>query len=321
VVVNELIRVWGEDVLLSFGQMAERLPYIPVDRIKTVLAYSADFIWSSMETYTHKNKIDASEMEKSYVQEIARRECELHRYVSIAALPIEDFATRNHELSQAAVNNAVFSVYLSDDYEKRGKIVMRKGEGVDAHEIMREYCRTLDRITLDELLEFERDLTGEVRRWIPMQAGYDIMVRIDKDTYVAERFVEFDADSIDAAIEHFVSGEYAPLINVTTFAIFPYCGQAWNLFLLESYVRRFSKRFRFEAPSVNSRNVGCIVQRCSNLDYDGIMIDALAKSRLVLHDEDVVADFLFSSGYRGSRQRAKIAKLITQAVQMRERRE
>jgi len=321
VVANELSRVWGEDVLLSFDQIAERLPYIPINRIKTALAYNADFIWNSVETYAYKNKIDVSETEKGYVKKVAKGECELHRYVSITTLPIEDFATRNHELSQTAVHNAVFNVYLSDDYEKRGKIVMRKGEEMDAHEIMREYCRTLDRITLDELLEFERDLTGEVHRWIPMQAGYDIMVRIDKDTYVAERFVEFDADVIDAAIEHFVSGEYAPLINVTTFATFPYCGQAWNLFLLESYVRRFSKRFRFETPSVNNKNVGCIVQRYSNFDYDGIMIDALAKSSLVLHDECVVADFLLRGGYRGSRQKAKIANLMTQAVQMREMRE
>jgi len=44
--------------------------------------------------------------------------------------------------------------------------------------IMQEYCRTLDRVNLNELLEFERNLTGEVHIWIPMQAGCDVIVRI-----------------------------------------------------------------------------------------------------------------------------------------------
>jgi len=321
VVVNELHRIWGDDVLLSFNQIAERLLYVPIDRVKTALAYSTDFVWNSVEVYARINKIDASMNERNNVRDVARRECELHRYVSVMDLPLDAFAERNHELSQTAVHNAAFNVYLADEYEKRGKIIMRKGESVDALTIMREYCRTLDRVTLDELLDFERDLTGETHRWLPMQAGYDIMVRIDKDTYVADRFIDFDVDGIDAALDHFVHGQYTPLTTVTTFAIFPHCGQAWNLFLLESYVRRFSRRFRFESPSVNNRNTGCIVQRYSRLDYDGIMVDAIANSNLTLNDENAVAEFLFENGYRGSRQKAKLSDIIKQAVRQRERRD
>lgn len=320
-ITTELHRVWGDDVLLSYSQMSERLPYVPIWRIKSALSYNPDYIWNSVEVFASRSNIDVSPAEKNNVRDVARRECELHRYVSVMDLPLENLAERNHELSQTAVHNAAFSVYLADEYEKRGKIIMRKGESVDALTIMREYCRTLNRVTLGELLEFERDLTGESHRWLPMQAGYDIMVRIDKDTYIADRFVDFDVDGIDAALDHFVHGQYAPLITVTTFAIFPHCGQTWNLFLLESYVRRFSRHFRFESPSVNNRNVGCIVQRYSRLDYDGIMIDAIANSSLTLHDESAVANFLFDNGYRGSRQKAKLVELIKQAIRQRERRD
>ena len=317
VVVSELHRIWGDDILLNFDQMAERLPYIPIGRIKTALAYNADFIWNSVEVYTHTEKIDITTTEKNYIRDVAWRECELHRYVSMVDLPLVDFAERNHKLSPTAIHNAAFSVYLADNYDKRGKIITRKGENIDALTIMQEYCRTLERTTLDALLEFERDLTGEVHRWIPMQAGYDVMVRIDIDNYVAERLVDFDVDDIDAALDHFVRGEYAPLITVTTFAVFPHCGQTWNLFLLESYIRRFSKRFKFETPSVNNRNTGCIVRKHSQLDYEGIMSDAIAKSALTLSDSDAVADFLFRSGYRGSRSKAKLADLIKKATLLR----
>lgn len=57
------------------------------------------------------------------------------------------------------------------------------------------------------------------------------------------------------------------------------------------------------------------------MNYDGIMIDAIAKSDLKLNDENEVADFLFHNGYRGSRQKAKLSDLIKQAKHARERRD
>jgi hypothetical protein len=305
---------------LNYEQISERLQYIPFDRIKFVLGQNADFIWNSVEVFTHKGKIDVTEMERTIVCEMTQSECNRHRYVSVTTLPLDEFAERNHELSQTAIHNSAYIVYLADNYDKRGKIITRKGELIDALTIMCEYCRSLDRVTLDELLDFEKDLTGENHRWIPMQAGYDVMVRIDEGTYLAEHYFNFDIDSIDNELEYFVCGEYAPLQIVTTFAVFPYCGQAWNLFLLESYVRRFSKRFRFVSPSVNNKNAGCIVRKHSNLNYNDIMIDAIAKSNLSLNDENMVADFLVNNGYRGSRQKTKLADLIMQAKRLRERR-
>jgi len=317
VLVSEIFRVWGDDILLNYGQISERLQYIPLDRIKFTLGQNTVFIWNSVGVFTHKGKIDVNEIERAIVREAARNECDKHRYISMTDLPLDEFAERNHELSQTAIHNAAYIVYLADDYDKRGKIITRKGEIIDALMIMREYCRSLDRVTLDELLDFEKELTGESHRWIPIQAGYDIMVRIDENTYLAERYFNFDTENIDNALEHFVHGEYIPLRTVTTFAIFPNCGQAWNLFLLESYVRRFSRSFRFDSASVNNKNAGCIVRKHSKLDYNGILIDAIAKSELSLSDENAVADFLVNNGYRGSRQKAKLADLIRQAKKIR----
>jgi len=141
-VTAELRRVWGRDVILSYSQMSERLPYVPIGRIKSALAYNPDYIWNSVEVFARRSNIDVSTIERNNVRDVARRECELHRYVSVMDLPLANFTERNHELSQTAIHNAAFSVYLADDYEKRGKIIMRKGESVDALTIMREYCRT-----------------------------------------------------------------------------------------------------------------------------------------------------------------------------------
>ena len=319
VIVGEILRIWGDDVLLNYRQISERLQYIPIDRIKFALGQNAEFIWNSVEVFTHKSKINTAEKECSTIRGMVQRECDIHRYIFVTDLPLAEFAERNHELSQTAIHNVAYIAYLADNYEKRGKIITRKGEAIDALTIMREYCRSLERVTLNELFDFEKDLTGESHRWIPMQAGYDIMVRTDEETYLAEHYFNFDTESIDNALEYFVHGEYAPLRTVTTFAVFPNYGNIWNLFLLESYVRRFSNRFRFDSPSVNNKNAGCIVRKHSKLDYNAIMVDAIAKSELSLSDENAVADFLVNNGYRGNRQKAKLGDLINQAKRLRER--
>jgi len=317
VLESEILRVWGDDVLLSYEQLAERLEYFPIERIKYALGQNADFIWNNTGEFTHVSKIDITEDETTEIVRFADTEIRTHRYASIAYAPLGEIPERNYYLSVTAIHNALYHICLSRNYEQHGKIITRKGDGIDAKSIMEEHCRTLDRCTLDDLLEFEKDLTGECHRWIPMEAGYAVMVRTDVNVFVAERYVDFDKSAIDKAIDQFVNGgEYTPLRTVTTFALFPHCGQPWNLFLLESYCRRFSDNFRFEVLSVNSTNAGVIVHKHSRLTYIDIMADAVAKSGISL-DKQTVLNFLAASGYTSHRRFAKIVELMKKASALR----
>ncbi len=320
VLEREILRIWGDDVLLTYEQLTERLQYIPLDRIKLALAQNGDFIWSSVETYSHISRIEISDEEREAISAAAVRECNAHGYVSIKDLPFGEIEERNYELSVTAIHNAVYHICLSDKFDKKGKIVTRKGDVFDALTIMKEYCRTVDKCSLDELLNFEKELTGESHRWIPMEAGNTIMVRIDKDSYVADRYVRFNADLIDEAIELTVKGDYLPLKSFTTFGAFPDCGQTWNLFLLESYCRRFSRKFRLDAPSVNSRNAGAVIRKSCVMDYTEIMADAVANADVPLKDT-AVGKFLSDNGYTGRSTTAKAGEIIAKAKVIRERRE
>jgi hypothetical protein len=319
VVDSEIRRVWGDDVLLSVGQLAERLQYVPSERLKFAIGRSGDFIWNSPETYTHVGHIVISDDERAAVNEAAMRECNARSYVSITDLPLGDIAERNWELSVAAVHNAVYRACLSDRFDKRGKIITRRGDVFDAMTVMKNYCRNVDKCSLDDLLTFEKRLTGEIHRWIPMEAGNTVMVRIDKDNYVADRYVRFNAKLIDEAMEPVVKGDYTPLKAFTTFGAFPDCGQAWNLFLLESYCRRFSRVFQFGTPSVNSRNAGAVIRKSCSMNYTEVMADAVAKADIHLNEADV-SSFLYNSGYTGRRATAKSPEIIEKAKAIRERR-
>lgn len=319
VLESEILRVWGDDVLLTYKQLAERLQYIPLDRIKYALGQNGNFIWSGVEIFSHVSRIGIPYEEREAIREAAVRKCNAYGYVSITDLPFGEIEERNYELSITAVHNAVYRICLSDKFDKKGKIVTRKGDVFDALSIMKEYCRTIDKCSLDDLLNIGKELTGEVRRWIPMEAGNAILVRIDKDTYVADRCVHFNVDIIDEVIELFVKGGYLPLKSFTTFGVFPDCGQEWNLFLLESYCRRFSRRFRFDTPTVNSRNAGVVIRKSCRLNYTEIMTDAVANADIPLKST-VVGKFLYENGYTGRSTTAKVGEIIDKAKAIRERR-
>lgn len=316
---GEILRVWGEDVLLTYGQLSERLRYIPLERIKYALSKHVDFIWNSAETFSHVSRIEITDKERQLIREATMQECNSGGYISITSLPYNEIEERNYELSITAVHNAVYRICLSDEFDKKGKIVAPKGVVFDALTIMKNYCQTIDRCSLDDLLTYEKELTGEVHRWIPMEAGNAVLVRIDKNTYIADKYVHFNADIIDEAIALFVKGDYLPLKSFTTFGAFPACGQTWNLFLLESYCRRFSRKFRFDTPSVNSRNAGAVIRKTCDMGYTEIMTHAVAHADVSLKDT-IVGKFLYENGYTGRSTTAKINEIIDKAKAIRERR-
>ena len=314
---KEIVRIWGEDVLLNYEQISKRLPYIPMERIKYSLGQNPNFIYNTVGTFTHINKIEISEDERKILVLAAIKKCDKNGYISLADLPIESIVEHNNELSITAIHNSIFRLCFADKYDRRGKIITRKGTAIDAFTIMKDYCQTLTKCTLNELLEYERELTGEVHRWIPMEAANAKLVRIDKENYVQDGFVDFDVENIDNAISQFVDAEYLPLKSFTTFSSFPNCGQVWNLFLLESFCRRFSKSFRFNTPSVNSRNAGVVIRNDCTMTYIEILIDAVVHSGVIL-DSEAIGKFLYENGYTGRSSTSKMSEIIDRAKILRE---
>jgi hypothetical protein len=315
---NEILRVWGDAVLATYEQLAKRLQYIPIERIKYALGQISDFIWNGPETFSHISRVDVTDKERLIIRETAARECDSHGYALFQNFPLCSIEERNYELSTTAVHNAVYRICLSGEFDKKCKIVTRKGDIFDPLAIMNDFCRNVDKCSLDDLLSFEKDRTGEIRRLISMEAGNNILICVDKTSYVADRYVHFNADMIDEAIGFFVKGDYLPLKSFTAFGAFPDCGQGWNLFLLESYCRRFSRKFRFDALSVNSRNAGVVIRKSCTMNYTEIITDAVATSNIPLTGS-LVGKFLFDNGYTARSTTVKVNEIIDKAKIIRER--
>jgi len=317
---SEILRIWGDNVLQNYEQLKSKLTYVPLKRIKYALGQNPNFIYSAPETFTHISKVEITKGERNALIAAINSKSELKGYASFTDLPLDSIAEHNHDLSVTAIHSSVFQMCLAGDFVRCGKIITKTGASLDALSILKDYCKTRTRCTLQELLDYERELTGENHRWIPMEAANALMVRIDKNNYVADEHVNFDVETIDFAIAQFVTGEYLPLKSFTTFGTFPDCGQVWNLFLLESFVRRFSKEFRFDTPSVNTRNAGTVIRKSSTLTYIEIMVDAVVQSEMPL-DGAVIGKFLYEVGYTGRSSTSKMNEIIERAKKLREGRE
>ena len=145
------------------------------------------------------------------------------------------------------------------------------------------------------------------------------MVRVDKNNFIADRFIQFDTDRIDAALDYIVTNDFIGMREITTFSTFPFCGYGWNLYLLESYCRRFSKKYKYETRRANSSNSGAIVIKSCSLNYHGIMTQAVARSGRELQQNEIF-DFLIEAGYMERKKYSDIDSLINEAAQLRERR-
>jgi len=315
---TEVLRCFNSKITLSYGQLKAILRYIPLDRIKQVLAQNGDFVLVNRGVYTHTCKIEIERFDLQTVEQRIKAKTAERGYISLAALDVSEIVELNPELSESAVKKGLFQKYLASRYENRGNIIVPKGAVLNSVAVFKNYCQAHDRLTLDELFEFEKKVNGSARSQ-SLLVAYDIMVRIDKNIFIRDGEIDFDVNLTDNALARFVNTNVIPLRSVTSFTLFPYVnGYPWNLFLLESYCRRFSNLFKFKCLSVNSMNVGAIFRKSAGFtDYIAVLVHAVANSDVRLLEKDV-GDFLFDSGYV-ARRRGVISNVVTQARILRER--
>ena len=314
---NDIIRVWGNSILQTFDELSLKLPLIPLDKIKFTLIKQSMFVRNSAETYLQKDSFEADEDEISRLIEFIDEQCEEHGKASLDEVPFENLKTNNPELSESAIINC-FCRLIDDRFERNARILTRKGAGKDTYTAVLEFCRKQEKCTYERLVRIAEQVAGTVRTPDIIEAANSVMVRIDKNNFIADRLISFDADRIDSALDHIVTNEFIGMKEITTFSTLPFCGYRWNLFLLESYCRRFSKRYSFATRRVNSSNSGAIVAKNCELSYHDIMAEAAARSGRDL-SKDEILDFLTETGYMERKRYSDIERLITYAEELRER--
>ncbi len=260
--------------------------------------------------------MDLPDSEGEKVIAFVRERLQSKDYVTANELDLSRFEALNPHCPFSAIRDAVFNKFLSNHYSKSGQVITRNGEKLRVLDILEQYCREAETASFEEVNSFEATFDPEGRTHSScLVAAHNVMVRVSADLFVTENKVSFDVEKIDEAIALYCRDNFIPLKNVVDFSLFPYSGYPWNLFLLESYVRKFSRMFKYDVRAVNSANIGVIVRKSFTYgEYDDILALALAKSPLSMNNKKAVGDYLFDNGYIGWRNLGKSENKILAVV-------
>lgn len=274
-------------------------PYVPAEKIASILAADARFVRVSEGTYRLLSSILLDERECRDNVHAAQDEISRKGFFSLASASFERSLERNGDVLLSAVQIAFAERFLSSDFDRHGKIVCAKGAAFDSRMAVRAFCRENDEVTVEELLQLEKDFGfGGGNRSI--ETAHEEMVRVSEDRFVAPRLVPFDPAGTDAALESVVPASgVMPLLSLRSFvSLPPVAGWPWNAYLLESFLRRESAAFAFLSVSAAPRTAcGAIVRKSAGFVS---VVDAFARAVVdagIPANEKAVGDFLMANGF------------------------
>ena len=293
---DELVRAFDEKIQLTVDELRERLPFIPESKLTSSLSLSKKFVRVRVGEYARVSGIEINMSDVADARTLIEEEIAKHGFVSLGNINFNRTIGDNPLLSESAIRDAFFVKVLAREYNKKGQIITRTSESTSANDIMRKSCRSLTRATLEELDDLEKSITGRVRNTI-LPIAFETMVRTDRDSFVSDELVDFDIEAIDNALDLFVGKNITPIKAVSSFNSFPYVGQPWTLYLLESYVSRFSRRYKISGGPARTGNVGAIYPSELVLtNYGELLAHVLADSTLDLNENEA-ADYLIRAGF------------------------
>ena len=132
--------------------------------------------------------------------------------------------------------------------------------------------------------------------------------------------MNFEVDVIDKVLDTFYDSSYVPLKDIDLFMHFPALSVQWNGYVLESYVYKYSKKFKLLHASFSTSGFfGAMVRKDSGIeDYRTLIVDVLANSNQ-WNDKNSALEFLVGQGYQQRRKYADIEKVVHEAKLLREK--
>lgn len=316
-VTMELQRVWGESQIKHADELAEQLPSIPEEYVRRYLSGSTAFVWVSDGTYFNMQRFIITEDEKSVILSFVKDECDNKGYASISDVPLGHTAEENYELSETGLQEAIYNAVLHGRYYMNGKILTKEDSSLDVVTLVKQYLADKSDCTFDEADKKVQEIAGTRYRYMAYDALYNTMVRVDKNRYVAHRYVKFDVDVIDGILSEMIKNKFLAIKEITSFALFPVCGYPWNHYLLESYCYSYSKRYCLKVVGFNDKNAGIIAENNVTDVYNELLAQAAARAKIELSTE-TVGQYYFETGYMGKRTFADLESTVERAKAIRE---
>ena len=194
-----------------------------------------------------------------------------------------------------------------------------KSEKVNLRQLIRNFCVEHDEITTDELLNYAVAVGSKKTSATnnTFTAAYQVMVRVSKDLFIRDSLIVFDVDGVDSALNSFVQDKIIALRDVNDFSMFPPVkGYSWNLYMLESFLRKYSRRYNFDTAAANNSLMGAIYPKSRTFEnYTDVQASIIVQENIPL-DEKSIAEFLISRGIRKTKNKNALAEILNRAQEI-----
>lgn len=303
---------------LSVEDLQQLFPYVPTEKIVEQLDDTQKYFPTVDDKFmlAYKIKFDLDEIHD------AKRQISLSidakGYADFEDFTLESNFALNPEIDEKILRNLIFQKFFAADFSQRSKQLFkksaanaRKPRGLsDVH--LRKFIDDQEELSADKLFDFAKEL-GAVN-WMALNVAFETMVRVSKNLFVKDALIDFDVEGVDEALAPFIKNKIIPLRAVNSFTGFPAVGAySWNLFLLESFLRKFSRRYSYDSPAANSSNAGAIYPQSMQFkDYIDVQAAAVVQENIPI-ESSAIENFLIGQGYRAARNVNSINKIIARS--------
>ena len=308
--IIDFVRMQGG--IVTENEILNAFHYMPKDYVVRCVVRNNRTLISCGRGYRfHIDNYRINDIEKNGIREIIQLSIQSAGYLTTSELArsvqikYPSVLSDNTEYGIIGFRNVVSNLY-EGEFSFYNNLISSMHSRLDTNQVFEDFCKSKATFTTEEINQLADDL-GTL---INFDAISRYCVRVSESKFVSKDNIVFDVPATDAAIANYCSGEYVTILDINTFVAFPYCSYRWNNYLLESFVAQYSKQFKLMHSRYNKDNtIGAIVKRTSAFsDYDEILIDAVANSKVPLNENEVL-DYLQEKGYIARRRSDFLSKI------------
>lgn len=306
---------------VRFERICSDLWYLPPEKIKHELQSIPSIVLVDTHTYFYAPNLPIGEKELESLSRALQAKIDVEGRLSTKEFrnlvdqncpsAVIDFG----DMKDWAVRNCL-GYLLGDRFEFNGALISSKEYSVSASDAYRDFCRKHESVTLDQLRAFSEEISQPIN-W---KAVLSVTVRVSEYELRRADSIHFPVEQTDSVLETLCRGDYMVLQEIGLYLQFPSIEVPWNVFVLESYLRQYSERFRLLSAGESGGGVyGVMARRNSPFQtYEQVITDILARSDRWTNDREAM-ELLVSRGVLARRRYQNFDDVVKQAKLLREK--
>ena len=308
---------------LSFEEAYAGLSHIAQEIIWKETQCNSNYQRNEKSHYFHIGIFEVSLSELEKIIELINTRLENEGYAIWSSLFVDiteqlpELIENNPYLSPLGIRNAI-AVELKDKYSFDGAVISTHNKSLSMSDVFTLYAKHHAPFSDEDIYAFAKS----VETPIYYDAIADVTIRVNRNQFVLKEEIDFDIEAIDKAIGTYFASDYVLVKDMDSFLVFPSVNFEWNAFLLESFLRRYSKKYILMNNGISLNNVAGVIVVRGSKDYTcfaDVCAHILADGSLELK-KDVALNYLAEMNLITRKSYKDINDVLEQARRIRAKR-